>query len=468
MRIPIFLAAVAAALVGAAAGAERPNVVVILADDLGWSDLACYGSDLHETPHLDRLASQGVRFTDAYAASPVCTPTRASVLTGRHPARLQMTIWREAAADRGNRRLLEPIVRGDLPLAETTLAELLHDAGYYTAHVGKWHLGRAEAYPQPHGFDVNVGGTLWGAPQTFFYPFRGDQYFRDWRYVPDLEPSEPGDYLTDRLTDEAIKIVDRMGERPFYLNLWYHAVHTPIEGPPELTAKYEAKISADGVHRNPHYAAMVERLDANVGRVLAKLDDAGVADRTIVLFASDNGGFVGDCKLHPGVPVASNAPLRSGKGSLYEGGIRVPLIVRAPGVTPAGAVCREPVVSCDLLPTVLSLVGLAAPDDLILDGVNGAALLSNPGAHLSDRSLYFHYPHYYPTTTPASAIRSGRWKLLEYFEDDSLELYDLATDLGEHHNLAPARPDLAARLQAELAAWREDVGAPMPEVNGER
>ncbi|MCB1079856.1 MAG: sulfatase, partial [Verrucomicrobiae bacterium] len=323
---------------GLASAADRPNVVLIVADDLGWSDLACYGNGLHETPNLDGLASQGIRFTDYYAASPVCTPTRASILTGKHPARLHMTIWREAALERGKRKLLEPVCLDSLPLEETTLAEVLREAGYHTAHIGKWHLGRAEAYPQAHGFHENIGGTLWGAPQTFFYPFSGGQYFPDWRYVPDLEPGAPGEYLTDKLADAAIGVIERESRngRPFFVNLWFHTVHTPIEGKPDLVKRYEAKIGPDSIRKNPHYAAMVHSLDENVGRVLAKLDELGIAGETIVAFTSDNGGFVNTCKLHPGLQVADNTPLRGGKGSCHEGGIRTPLIVRWPRTVKAG------------------------------------------------------------------------------------------------------------------------------------
>jgi len=439
------------------------NVVFILADDLGWSDLGCYGSDLHETPHLDRLSRQGVQFTNAYAASPVCTPTRASILTGKYSARLHMTIWREAAAERGQQRMLEPVTLADLPLQELTLAERFKQAGYCTAHIGKWHLGTAKAYPQPHGFDINIGGTLWGAPQTFFYPYRGDQYFRDWRYVPDLEPGQEGDYLTDRLTDKALEIIDRVVDRPFFLNLWYHTVHTPIEGKPDLVAKYQAKLKPDAIHTNPDYAAMVESLDENVGRVLAKLEKKGIAERTIVVFFSDNGGFVGSCKKHPGRPVTSNAPLRSGKGSLYEGGIRVPLIIRSPGI--AAATCTTPVFSCDLYPTLLKMAGLKADLEHRPDGLDISTLLRHPAQDFGPRALFFHYPHYYPTTSPVSAIRSGNWKLLEYFEDRRVELYDLAEDPGERKNLEQDRPDLARRLRDQLNVWRESVQAQTPVPN---
>ena len=338
--------------------AKHPNIILLLADDLGWADLACYGNDLHETPNLDRLARQGIRFTDAYAASPVCTPPRASILTGKHPARLHMTIWRESARERGRRQLLEPVCLDSLPLEHTTLAEILKEAGYFNAHIGKWHLGRAEAYPQPHGFHVNIGGTLWGAPQTFWYPYNGDAYFRDWRYVPDLEPGKTGDYLTDRLTDKGLEIMEKQSKagRPFFLNLWYHTVHMPIEGKPQLVKYYYEKIQPDSHWKNPHYAAMVHSLDENVGRVLTKVKDLGISDNTLVVFTSDNGGFVNRCKLHRELQVANNFPLRSGKGSCYEGGIRIPLIIRGPGVIKGGK-SSTPIYSCDLLPTLLHATG---------------------------------------------------------------------------------------------------------------
>ncbi|MHC4995266.1 MAG: sulfatase-like hydrolase/transferase [Planctomycetota bacterium] len=282
--IALLLTACLAASTFSAETPQRPNIILIVADDLGWADLASYGNDLHETPNLDRLAGQGVRFTDAYSASPVCSPTRASILTGKHPARLNMTIWRESALKRGNRELLEPIVLDSLPLDHTTSAEILKDAGYYNAHIGKWHVGHAKAYPQPHGFHVNIGGTLWGSPQSFWYPYDGDAYSSDWRYVPDLQPGKKGDYLTDRLTDKAIEVMEQQvaDQRPFYLNLWYYAVHTPMEGKPHLVDYYRNKISDESIWKNPHYAAMIHTLDENVGRVLAKIDELGIADNTLI------------------------------------------------------------------------------------------------------------------------------------------------------------------------------------------
>ena len=447
-------------------GSSRQNLILIVADDLGWADLGCYGSDLHETPHLDRLASEGVRFTDAYSASPVCTPTRASILTGKHPARLHMTIWRESAKSRGDRRLLQPICLDSLPLEHQTLAEVLGGQGYYNAHIGKWHLGRAESYPQPHGFHRNVGGTLWGAPQTFWYPYAGEQYFRDWRYVPDMEPGEEGEYLTDKLTDKALEIMEAQVSkgRPFYINLWYHTVHTPIEGKPELVAKYEKKIGPESVQRNPIYAAMVESLDENVGRVLETVDALGIREETLVVFTSDNGGFVNPCKLNPELPVANNSPLRSGKGSVYEGGIRVPLMLRGPGI--AKGVSQELVYSCDLFPTFLDSFGtFDLLDDSPRDGMSFAPILKDPEERLDREALYFHYPHYYPTTSPVSAVRSGDWKLLRYYEDSRVELYNLAEDPSETRDLAKERPMDASRLLANLEDWLDEVEALEPELN---
>ncbi len=446
--------------VSALAQSEKPNVVFILADDLGWADLGVYGADLHQTPNLDRFAETGVRFTNAYSASPVCSPTRASILTGKHPARLHMTVWREAAHNPPlTRKLVPPRTMDHLPHAETTLAEVFKSAGYVTAHIGKWHLGTAEHYPQTQGFDYNIGGTLWGAPQTFFFPYSGDRYFSEPRYVPHLEDGETGEYLTDRLTDEALKIMEQHRDQPLFLNLWYHTVHTPIEGKPEVAGRYAQSIRPGMRHKNAHYAAMVQSLDENVGRVLAKIDELGLAENTIVVFTSDNGGYINDWQ---GKPVTSNAPLRSGKGSAYEGGIRVPLMVRSPGLTRAGATCDEPVSSIDFFPTLLAAVGLESPPDHRSDGVNLTPLLSDPETTLDREALFFHYPHYYQTTTPVSAVRVRDWKLLRYYEDDRVELYNLAADGGEVNNLAAHEGDRAAAMLRRLEAWLADVDAQHP------
>ena len=443
-----------------AQSAAQPNIVFLMADDLGWTDLACMGSDLHETPNLDRLAAEGVRFTDAYAMS-VCSPTRAAILTGKHAARLHYTIWREGSfRPPTDRPLIPPATVGDLPLEERTLAEVLKEAGYLTFHVGKWHVGDAAHSPETQGFDLNIGGTHWGAPNTYFWPFSGAEYYREYRYVPGLGLGQPGQFLTDLLTDQALELMQAAGDRPFFLNLWFHNPHTPIEAKPELVAHYEARLRAGMRHRNAVYAAMIHTLDANVGRILERLDELGVAERTLVLFTSDNGGFV---NVSRGRQVADNHPLRSGKGSLYEGGIRVPLIVRWPGVTTPGAICREPVVCMDFFPTFAAAAGQAAPS--ALDGRSLLPLLRNPRATLDREALFFHYPHYYPTTTPVSAVRAGEWKLLEYHEDGRQELYNLNADPGESANLALALPAKVAQLNSSLQSWRGAVEAQMPQPN---
>lgn len=455
-------------LLHAGLATARPlNVVFILADDLGAQDLACYGADLHETPRLDQLAREGVRFTQAYAMS-VCTPTRASIITGQHAARLHLTTWRESAlSPTRDKPLLPPPAIGDVPASEPNLAQLLKAAGYVTLHVGKWHLGDAARSPEALGFDINIGGTHWGAPATFFHPFSGASgSAREFRYVPGLGLGKPGDYLTDRLTDEALKLIDAAGDRPFFLNLWHHSPHTPIEARREHIEHYQRKLKPGLRHQNATYAAMVHSLDENVGRVLDHLHKRGLADHTLVIFVSDNGGYTNPWR---GQVPTDNWPLRSGKGSLYEGGIRVPLIVRLPGVTPKGATCNTPVTCADFLPTILELCndfgGAKVSISSALDGVSFAALLKQPQARLPREELFFHYPHYYFNTTPVSAVRSGDWKLLEYFEDNRVELYNLREDPGEAHDLAAKNPDQAAKLRVRLHTWWKEADALLPTAN---
>ncbi|MDZ4850268.1 MAG: sulfatase [Pirellulaceae bacterium] len=448
--------------------AAPPNVILILADDLGWADLGCYEADLHETPHLDRLSSEGVRFTQAYAMS-VCSPTRAMLLTGRHAARLGITVWIEASLQQNkNQKLLDASSLHDLPHTETTLATRLRDAGYFTALVGKWHLGDARHFPETHGFDVNIGGNHWGAPQTFWWPYRGSgQFGNEYRYVPHLEYGKPGEYLTDRLTDEALHVMDhaKANHQPFFLYLAHHAPHTPIEGKPDYVKHFTSKIRPEFHHQNPVYAAMVKSLDDSVGSVLTHLREQNLEENTIVIFTSDNGGYIGvDRKAGQTIPVTNNAPLRSGKGSLYEGGIRVPLLVRWPGVTPSGKVCSEAVSLADFFPTLTNAT-VKSPNNIAMDGLDIAALLKHPDAKLDRDGLFFHYPHYYATTTPASAVRTGDWKLIEYFEDGRVELFNLKTDPGEQNDLAESEPKRVAELRMQLDRWRSDIAAKLPQVN---
>ena len=452
---------------GQQSAAGKPlNFLFVLVDDLGWADVGCYGADLHETPNIDRLAGQGMRFTDAYASASVCTPTRAAIMTGKYPARLHMTIWREAASQPPrNTKVIPPVVTADLPLAEVSIVRALQSAGYLTALVGKWHLGNAEHYPEAHGFDINIGGTIWGAPQTHFYPYRGSKLWGgEVRYVPHLEWGKPGEYLTDRLTDEAINILERAKDRPFFLYLAHHTVHTPIEAPQPLIDRYAGKLRAGLNHANPTYAAMTHSLDDNMGRLLEKLQQLQIADRTVVVFTSDNGGFINQYQQ---MTVTNNAPLRSGKGALYEGGVRVPLIVRWPGVAAAGSVCHQPVVSMDFYPTILQMANAKGDPkhNAGVDGLSLVPLLKQQQQGLSRDALFWHYPHYYNTTSPVSSVRAGPWKLLEFHEDMHVELYNLQGDLGEQKDLAAQQPERAGQLRQRLHAWRQAVDAQMPVPN---
>jgi arylsulfatase A-like enzyme len=454
------------ALGGASEDGFRPNIVLILADDLGAVDLGCYGADLHETPRLDALAKESVLFRQAYAAAPVCSPTRAALMTGKHPARLGITIWSEGSLQGPpNRKLLQAESKHDLSLSEVTLAERLQEAGYATALVGKWHLGDADHAPETQGFDVNIGGTRWGAPQTFFWPYRGSGRFgQEFRYVPGLPLGRRGDYLTDKLTDAAIGFIDKAGQQPFFLYLAHHAPHTPIEAPQDIVEHFQAKLRPELKHQHPGYAAMIKSLDDDVGRVLDHLQSRGLADKTIVVFTSDNGGYIGvDRRSGFTAPCTSNAPLRSGKGSLYEGGTRVPLVIRWPGV--AAGERTEQVVTTDLFFTLLAAAGLNPAIDQPKDGIDLSGVIKDRAAKLNRDALLWHYPHYYETTTPVSAIRRGDWKLLEYFEDGRRELYNLNADPMESHDVSSTNAATSAELSKQLSAWRSNVGAKAPQPN---
>jgi arylsulfatase A len=434
--------------------AQTPNVIVILADDLGWTDLACYGSDLHETPHLDRLAKGGMRFTQNYSACTVCSPTRAALLTGKYPARLRITDWIPGLMP-DNPKLLVPDWTKHLPSGETTIASLFRARGYVTASIGKWHLGGEAYYPEKHGFDINIAGTDKPAPPSYHAPWK----------IPTLTEGKPGDYLTDRLADEAVKFIERTKDKPFFLYLSHFAVHTPIQGRADLVAKYEAKLKKGLTHKNAAYAAMVESLDASVGRIRDKLRELNLDERTIIIFTSDNGGRV---------PTTSNRPLRFGKASAYEGGVRVPLIVHWPGITKPGSVCETPVITMDLYPTLLEMARLKASgsdakrDGPGCDGLNLAPLLRGTGKLLRTE-LFWHYPHHQHYqqggATPYGAIRSGDYKLVEFFNDMRVELYNLRDDIGEQRDLAKTEPERAAALRNRLHAWRREVGAQMPTPN---
>ncbi len=449
--------AAALALTGAAVTGQPPrprlNIVFILADDLGWTDLGCYGSRYYQTPNVDRLATQGMRFTNAYAACPVCSPTRASIFTGRYPARLQLTDWIPGRPQWPSARLITPRFRQELPLEELTIPKMLKPEGYRSASIGKWHLGGPGFSPEQQGFDLNIAGTRRGSPASYFGPFD----------LPGLQNSEKGEFLTERLTEEALKFMEDSRNRPFFLYLPHFTVHLPLQARPEAIAKYQAKTRVDQPQHNPTYAAMVESFDRSVGAVLAKLDDLKIADRTVVFINSDNGGLLYEGRSHDNV--TSNRPLRAGKGHLYEGGIREPLIVRWPGVVKAGGACDVPVSSVDYFPTIRDIAGLPPSQEPRLDGLSLMPLLKGASAWRRD-ALYWHYPHYSNQGgPPAGAVRSGDFKLIEFFEDGKLELYDLAHDPSEQTNLAPVQTQRTAELHGLLKQWRESVGASMPVEN---
>ena len=443
-------------------------MVFFVADDLGQRDLGCYGSTFYETPNLDALAKEGARFSNAYAACPVCSPTRASLLTGRYPQRAGITDYLGAAQpEKWNRntRLLPAPYATELALNETTLAEALKAADYATFFAGKWHLGPEGRWPENQGFDVNKGGLDRGGP------YGGGKYFSPYGN-PRLEDGPNGEHLPDRLASEAAKFITAHKGKPFLVYLAFYSVHTPLMAREDLRKKYEEKRTGLGlvakwgregerdvrlVQEHAVYAAMVEAMDLAVGKVLAAIDANRLRENTIVLFTSDNGGL----STSEGWPT-SNFPLRAGKGWLYEGGIREPLVVRWPGKVKAGAVIDTPVTSPDFMPTLLAVAGVKAIT--AFDGVNILPLFE--GKPLPERALFWHYPHYgNQGGAPAAAIRRGDWKLIEWFEDGRAELFNLATDPGEKNDLAAKEPERVKSLRTELHAWQKDVGARFPTAN---
>ncbi|MFC1628120.1 sulfatase [Gemmatimonadota bacterium] len=474
------LPGVLAALDGCSGSARRPpNFVFILIDDMGWTDLGSYGSDLYETPNIDRLASQGMRFTNAYAASAVCSPTRASIMTGKYPARLDITDW-IGGSQKG--RLLPAEYQHELPLEEVTIAEAFQNAGYTTGYIGKWHLGSDGYHPEDQGFGLNIGGHDAGQPSSYFWPYRRDPDIDAYWDVPDLEDGIEGEYLTDRLTREAVRFIEDNRDHPFLLYLAHYAVHTPIQSKPELTEQYQRKIEGmpqlDGPdyrtehdgwgitnlrQDDPAYAGMVQSVDESVGRLMDTLEEIGESDNTIIIFMSDNGGLTTYAR-NAGAPTAV-LPLRAGKGWYYEGGIREPLIIRWPARVKAGSVCHEPVISTDFYPTMLEMAGLPPRPDQHRDGLSLMPLLIEAGG-LEREALYWHSPHYHGSgNRPGGAMRAGDWKLIEWFEDGSLELYNLKEDISEEHDLSAEMPGKAEEMRTMLAAWRVEMDAKMPRPN---
>lgn len=428
-----------------------PNIVFLLLDDMGYADTGVYGNTYHMTPNIDALAAAGMRFTQAYAAAPNCSPTRGSIMTGRAPARTGITQYLPGNV-LPHAKLLQVELPLGLPLSETILAEPLSKAGYATASIGKWHLGGGEYAPENRGFDLNYAGGHWNSHRSMFEP-------HPFVKLPD---AKPGDYLTDNLTDAAERFIEANQERPFFLYLPYYAIHTPIQAKQETIDSYADRVDPSG-RNNATYAAMTEGVDESVGRLVSKIEELGLTDRTVIFFFSDNGG----------VPrLAFNGGLRLGKGYLWEGGIREPLIVKWPSVISPGSLQETPVSSIDFYPTILEMAAAPDAEGHTVDGVSLVPLLKQTG-ELEREALYWHYPHYANAgSTPTGAIRSGDWKLMEFFEDNHVELYNLGEDPSESKDLAAEQPELAARLQAELAAWRESVGAkevrPNPDYDAQR
>lgn len=456
----------------------RPNIILILIDDMGWRDLSCYGSSFYETPHIDALAREGTLFTDAYAACPVCSPTRASLMSGKYPATVGVTDW-IGAHTQG--KLIDAPYIDHLPLSEVSLAQALREGGYETWHVGKWHLGAEDFWPDRHGFDVNLGGCHMGHPAYgYFVPY----------HIPTLPDGAPGEYLTDRLTQEAVALIRGHAgkEQPFFLNLWHYTVHTPCQAKEEDIAYFTRKAQRLGLDRidpmvegehfpcqhkkdqhvtrrviqsDPVYAAMIRALDDGVGAVMEALRETGQDENTLVLFTSDNGGLA----TAEGSPTC-NAPLSEGKGWMYEGGVREPLIAWAPGKIPAGRISPQILTSPDFYPTLLEWAGLPLRPGQHKDGVSFLPALLRQDFDRGD--VFWHYPHYgNQGGTPGSAMRCGDYKLLEFFEDGHRELYNLREDPSESQNLAEALPDLTEAMAVRLAAWREKAGAKIPAYNPE-
>lgn len=454
-----------------ATAAERLNVVVFLVDDLGQRDIGAYGSTFYETPNLDALARQGALFTDAYASCPVCSPTRASLLTGKYPQRTGVTDYIGAPATpqawKRNTPLLPAPYKEQLALEEVTLAEALKAGGYATFFAGKWHLGPEGFWPENQGFDVNKGGTDKGGP------YGGRKYFSPYAN-PRLEDGPDGEHLCDRLATETNQFIAANKDKPFFAYLSFYSVHTPLMSRPDLEQKYREKRQRLGleakwgreverdvrlVQEHAVYAGMVEAMDQAVGKVLAKLDELKLTDRTLVVFTSDNGGL----STSEGWPT-SNLPLRGGKGWLYEGGIREPLLVRWPGVIKPGTVINEPVISPDLFPTVLEATGIPLPAGHPADGISWVPLLRN-GVKPAERTLFWHYPHYgNQGGAPGTAVRRGNWKLIHWFENDRWELFDLANELSESQDLAATNPAKVAELKADMARLHQATGSldPIP------
>ena len=462
----------------AQAATRPPNVIFILADDLGWRDTSIYGSTLCETPNIDKLAARGIRFTQAYAACPLCSPTRASILTGQWPARLGITIPSAhlpqvvleqtiVAKAPPTLKALQATTKTRLHTDYFTLAEAYKEAGYTTAHFGKWHLGRDPYNPQNQGFDIDLPHTPGPSP--------GGGYLAPWAFWPDK--GAPGEHIEDRMAKEASTFIANHRDKPFYMSYWAFSVHAPWQAKADVIEKYRSKIKANSTQKNPMYAAMVESLDQAVGRLIDAVDNAGLRDNTVIVFFSDNGGvhwpLTKPGLMHPefeGTPATSNAPLRGGKATLYEGGTREPCIVVWPGHAKPGTVTDELVQSVDFYPTLLAITGHKPHKNLTLDGIDIRPAIE--GKRLKRDTLFCHFPHYTPLTgnTPGTWVRKGDWKLIRFYcenpdQSDKLELYNLASDLSETNNLAATEPKRAREMNALIDGFLQRTKAAVPKPN---
>lgn len=447
---------------------KQTNFLFFLVDDMGWADIGANGSKFHETPHIDRLAKSGMRFTQGYAAGSVCSPTRASIMTGKHPVRVDITDWIPGQSNRPSNPLLHPEDQHSLPLKEVTIAEALKQHGYQTFFAGKWHLGKEGEWPTDQGFDINIGGHHRGSPPG--------GYYAPWTN-PALKAKKEGEYLTERLTDESAKFLEtRDKSKPFLLYLSYYNIHTPIQSYKKRFNYFKEKAEKsfigstpiqhehDGKTRmrqdNPALASMVAAVDDSVGKLLDKIEELKLDKNTVVIFFSDNGGLSTLGRIGPGC----NEPLRAGKGWLYEGGIREPTIIRAPGITKQGSISIKPMISMDFFPTMLDLAGLPLRPELHVDGNSLLSQLKGNDSGL--RTLHWHYPHYHGSTwKPGAAIREGNWKLIEFYHYNNFELYNLENDISEENNLSKTHPNKAKELRKKLNKWQKKMNAKMPNPN---
>lgn len=430
---------------------SKPNIVMFLIDDLGWNDFSCYGSKFYQTPTIDSLAHAGVLFTDAYAACTVSSPTRAALMTGKYPARLHLTDW-ISGWNYEWAKLQIPNWTKYLPLEEKTVAEYLKEAGYQTWHIGKWHLGDDEKYwPENQGFDINIGGNYKGAPIKNKQGCGG--YFSPY-CLPRLENGPDGEYLTDRLTNEAVNLIEQQGNEPFFLNMSHYAVHAPLGAKPEMLKKYEALADTSYFQNNATYAAMIQSVDESMNSIVRALQRKGVLDNTLIIITSDNGA------VHR---ISKSCPLRKGKGSEYEGGVRVPLIVYWKNHTPTNKSLDTPVITPDLFSTMLDAANIEIQDKTV-DGVALFPIIKRKNS--KERPIFWHYPHYHDGgARPYSAVRLGDWKLIKQYDSDKYELYNLKTDIGETNDLNKKYPQKVKELEHILQQWLQSVNAQLPTKN---